>query len=165
MSQREHAEDTIWWSIKNATAFDAHRRTVILFHSGQSTTAGLPNPLVWVDNTGRVWPELRATLEKHNFSRIILNTDRNIAFAGGLHVGEYQTLMEELGEKWMKRVANEPMLAIEYVATRVDDQLPYYQKMQETAWALLEEGFSEKIVQPGITTTEVCFACISVCFN
>ncbi|KAF9452420.1 putative lipoprotein [Macrolepiota fuliginosa MF-IS2] len=154
MIQREHAEDTIWWSIKNATAFDSHRRTVVLFHTNSSTTTGLSNPIVWVDNTDQVWPELRSTFEEHDFSRIVLNTDRNIAFAGGLHVGEYETLAEELGEMWMKRTVNEPMLAIEYVATRLDGYLPYYRKMQETVWAMLEEGFSHRVVRPGITSTE-----------
>lgn len=156
MVQREHAEDTIWWSMKNATAFDSHRRTVVLFHTNSSTTAGLPNPIVWVDNTGQVWPELRATFEEHDFRRIVVNTDRNIAFAGGLHVGEYEVLAEELGEKWTERMVNEPMLAIEYVATRVDGHLPYYRKLQEIVWAMLEEGFSHKIIQPGTTSTEVC---------
>ncbi|KXN87975.1 hypothetical protein AN958_07985 [Leucoagaricus sp. SymC.cos] len=154
MSQREHAEDTIWWSIKNATAFDSHRRTVVLFHTGSTTAAGLSNPIVWIDNTNQVWPELRATLEDHNFTRIVVNTDRDIAFAGGLHVGEYDTLKSELGEKWANRFVNEPMLAIEYVATRVEDHLPYYRKLQEMVWAMLEEGFSHRIVKPSITSTE-----------
>ncbi|KAF5363732.1 hypothetical protein D9756_000748 [Leucocoprinus leucothites] len=154
MSQREHAEDTIWWSIKNATAFDSHRRTVVLFHTKSLTTAEIPNPIVWVDNTGQVWPELRATFEEHNFSRIIVNADRDIAFAGGLHVGEYDTLLSELGEKWTERFVNEPTLAIEYVATQIAGQLPYYRMLQETVWAMLEEGFSHRIVRPRITSTE-----------
>jgi hypothetical protein len=158
MSQREHAEDTIWWSIKNATAFDSHRRTVVLFHTNSHTTAGLPNPIVWVDNTGQVWPELRAAFEEHNFSRIVVNTDRDIAFAGGLHVGEYEVILAELGEEWKTRFVNEPMLAIEYVATRVKGQLQHYRTLQETVWAMLEEGFSHSIVKPGITSTEVLSA-------
>jgi hypothetical protein len=156
MSQREHAEDTIWWSIKNATAFDSHRRTVVLFHTNSQETAGLPNPIVWIDNTDQVWPELKATLEKYKISRIIVNTDQDIAFAGGLHVGEHEALLSELGEEWARKFVNEPMFAIEYVATQVEGHLPYYHKLQETVWAMLEEGFSHKIVKPGITSTEVC---------
>ncbi|KAJ3564835.1 hypothetical protein NP233_g8030 [Leucocoprinus birnbaumii] len=154
MSQREHAEDTIWWSIKNATAFDSHRRTVVLFHTKSLSTAKLPNPIVWVDNTGQVWSDLRALFEEHNFSRVVVNTDQDIAFAGGLHVGEHDVLLSELGEKWASRFVNEPMLAVEYVATQLDGQLPYYRMLQETVWAMLEEGFSHKVVRPGITSTE-----------
>ncbi|KAF9478181.1 hypothetical protein BDN70DRAFT_880354 [Pholiota conissans] len=152
--QREHAEDTIWWSVKNSTDFDAHRRTILLFHGNQSSLNGAPNPLKWIDNTGQVWPELLSTLSKLNPERIILNVDENIAFAGGLHVGEFEVLQRELGQQWMQRTINEPMLAIEFVATKLPRQFVYYHQMQEMVWAMLEEGFSHRAVQPGITNTQ-----------
>ncbi|KAH9482794.1 hypothetical protein JR316_0004894 [Psilocybe cubensis] len=152
--QREHAEDTIWWSIKNATDFDSHRRTILLFHNNQSSLAGAPNPLKWIDNTGLVWPELRNTLAEFKPSRIVLNTDEDIAFAGGLHVGELAVLRRELGDFWIEKTVNEPMLAVEFVASKVSGQLPYYRRMQENVWAMLEQGFSHHVIQPGKTTTE-----------
>lgn len=155
MSQREHAEDTIWWSIKNATDFDVHRRTIVLFHTNTSSLEGQPNPLIWVDNTGQVWPELGQVLEQFDPRYIALNVDRDIAFGGGLHVGELADLQDHLGPKWMERTVNVPMLAIEYVATKVDGQLNYYRDLQELAWAMLEEGFSNRVIEPGVTTTQV----------
>ncbi|KAL5508528.1 hypothetical protein ACEPAH_6147 [Sanghuangporus vaninii] len=154
MSQREHAEDTIWWSIKSATEFAAHRRTVVLFHTNSSSLAGRPNPLLWIDNTGDVWPELRQVLESYAPERIMVNTDRDIAYAGGLHVGEMDILKEELGGRWTSRFVNIPMLAVEFVSKRVPGQMKYFAKMQETIWAMLEEAFSERVVVPGKTTTE-----------
>ncbi|KAE9410005.1 hypothetical protein BT96DRAFT_984330 [Gymnopus androsaceus JB14] len=97
---------------------------------------GPPNPLKWVDNTGQVWPELLQTLEDLNPRRIAINVDQNVAFAGGLHVGEYEALKQALGSKWMQRMVNIPMLGIEYVTTKVD------------------EGFSHHTIRPGVTTTE-----------
>lgn len=158
MSQREYAEDTIWWSIKPATDFSAHRRTVVLLHTNSSSLAGAPNPLQWIDNTGDVWPELRSTLEAYDPKRIMVNIDRDIAFAGGLHVGELDVLEEQLGPKWTSRFVCEPMLAIEYVGKRVDGQIDHYRKMQDTAWAMIEEAFSERVVVPGNTTTDVSFS-------
>ncbi|TFK55584.1 hypothetical protein OE88DRAFT_1765719 [Heliocybe sulcata] len=152
VSMREHAEDPVWWSIKNATQFAPHRRTVLLFHTDTSSLAGRPNPLVWVDNTGEVWDELRFILMQYAPLRIALNTDRNIAFSGGLHVGEWLELYEQMPQEWMKAV-NEPMLAVEYIATRVPGQLEYYRLMQETVWAMIEEAFSERVIQPGVTST------------
>ncbi|KAI0722744.1 hypothetical protein C8Q76DRAFT_766893 [Earliella scabrosa] len=163
MSQREYAEDTLWWSIKGATEYAPHRRTVLLFHSDptnatNATTVGsqpaAPNPRRWVDNTGAVWPELRAALDERNPRRIALNTDKFIAFGGGLHVGEYEALADGLGERWMERTVNEPMLSVEYVAARVPGQLEYYRVLQEITWALVEEAFSERVITPGVTTTE-----------
>ncbi|KAF8897835.1 hypothetical protein BD779DRAFT_404541 [Infundibulicybe gibba] len=154
MSQREHAEDTIWWSIKNATAFDSHRRTVILFHTGTESLSGHPNPLVWVDNTGEVWPEMQEVFREYDPKRIAINVDQDIAFAGGLHAGELATMIGQLGAEWMGRTVNVPMLAVEYVATKMASQLEYYSKLQEITWALLEEGFSHKVIEVGKTTTE-----------
>ncbi|KAI0375855.1 hypothetical protein BV20DRAFT_19538 [Pilatotrama ljubarskyi] len=154
ISEREYAEDTIWWSVKGATEYAPHRRTVLLFHTNTSSLAGQPNPLRWVDNTGTVWPELLEVLVAYNPQRIALNTDKDVAFGGGLHVGEYEALAEELGERWMERTVNEPMLGIEYVATRVPGQLQYYRDLQETTWALIEEAFSERVITPSVTTTE-----------
>jgi len=110
---------------------------------------------MWTDNTGQVWPELRATLEKFNPGRIALNTDRNIAAGGGLHVGELEVLAEELGPKWMNRTVNEPMLGIEYVAKRIPGQIECYRLMQESIWAMIEEAFSWRVIEPGHTTTVV----------
>ena len=92
MSQREYAEDTLWWSIKGATEYAPHRRTVLLFHRNASTPALPANPLRWVDNTGAVWPELRAALVALRPARIAFNTDRDVGAAGGLHVGEHAAL-------------------------------------------------------------------------
>ncbi|PBK69677.1 hypothetical protein ARMSODRAFT_956460 [Armillaria solidipes] len=153
MCQREHAEDTIWWSIKNATAYDVHRRTIVLFHTNTSSLQGQPNPLVWVDNTGEVWTDLHKRLASYDPKRIAVNVDQNIAFSGGMHVGEMRILEEELGPKWMSRMVNVPMLAIEYVSDKVSGQIQYYRDMQEVIWAMLEEGFSHKIIDPGVTST------------
>ncbi|KAJ3847491.1 hypothetical protein EV368DRAFT_51086 [Lentinula lateritia] len=154
MSQREHAEDTIWWSIKNATDYDAHRRTVLLFHTNESALEGYPNPIKWVDNTGQVWPELLRVLGDFNPRRIAINIDQNIAFAGGLHVGEYDTTAQALGPEWMQRMVNVPLLGIEYVTTKLETQLKYYRDMQDIVWLMMEEGFSRHTINPGVTTTE-----------
>jgi hypothetical protein len=47
------------------------------------------------------------------------------------------------------------MVAVEFVASKVPDQLEWYRKLQSTAWAMIKEGFSEKVITPGETTTEV----------
>ncbi|KAJ4479303.1 hypothetical protein J3R30DRAFT_3657308 [Lentinula aciculospora] len=154
MSQREHAEDTIWWSIKNATDYDAHRRTVLLFHTNGSALEGRPNPIKWVDNTGQVWPELLQTLINFNPRRIAINVDENIAFGGGLHVGEYDTISRALGPEWIQRMVNVPLLGIEYVTTKLESQLKYYRDMQHIVWLMMEEGFSHRTILPGVTTTE-----------
>lgn len=46
------------------------------------------------------------------------------------------------------------MVAVEVVATMVDDRLDWYRKMMETSWAIIEEAFSSKVIEPGVTTAQ-----------
>lgn len=92
-----------------------------------------------------------------------MNTDKDISFGGGLHVGELEEMKKYLGSKWTKRFTSDPMIGVEYVAGRVNGMLEYYRELQETTWALIEEAFSEKVIDVGATTTEVSIQ--SQCMN
>ncbi|KAI1818635.1 xaa-Pro aminopeptidase family enzyme [Poronia punctata] len=145
MSQREYAEDTVFWALKDATQFSARRRTTHLFLQSGAYS--------WIDNTADVWTELKSILAEEQPQSIAINTHSEIAFASGLHAGELDTISDALGREWADRFVLEPMLAVEVVATMVPARLPWYRRMQETAWAIIEEAFSDKIIVPGKTTT------------
>ncbi|KAI0346880.1 hypothetical protein BDW22DRAFT_466688 [Trametopsis cervina] len=156
MSQREYAEDTIWWSVKSATEYAPHRRTVLLFHTNTSSSSNaIPaNPFRWVGNNPEVWDSLLSTLEDLSPQRIAINVDRNMAFGGGLHVGEQDEMRKQLGSAWWNRTFSESMIGVEYVANRVGGMLQYYKMLQEITWAMVEEAFSAKVISPGVTSTE-----------
>lgn len=157
---REHAEDTIWWTIKSAVEFNAHRRTIVLFH------ANTTNPFTWIDNTNAAWEPLTAILSKLNPRTIAINTHHDVAHASGMHVGEMEVLRERIGEEWVRKFMQIPeMMVVEFVGRRTDvgtgmgteGLLEMYRKLEETTWAIVEEAFSEKVVVPGRTTTDVRF--------
>ncbi|KAK8023523.1 xaa-Pro aminopeptidase family enzyme [Apiospora rasikravindrae] len=141
ISQREYAEDTVFWALKEATMFSARRRTTQLFLA--NATAEGSYSYTWVDNTDLVWKELKAILDTHQPSKLALNTAAELAFASGLHAGERDAIADALGSEWADRFVLEPMLAVEVVATMVPSRLPWYRKMMETAWAIIEQGFSD----------------------
>ncbi|KAI0538427.1 xaa-Pro aminopeptidase family enzyme [Xylaria digitata] len=150
MSQREYAEDTVFWALKDAVQFSARRRTTHLFFA--SPKNGAQHAYSWIDNTAGVWADLRALFAEQQPRSIALNTHPEIAFASGLHAGELDTISDALGEEWADRFVLEPMLPVEVVATMVPSRLPWYHRMMETAWAIIEEAFSEKTIVPGKTT-------------
>jgi hypothetical protein len=154
MSQREHAEDTVFWSLKPSTVFAARRRTIQLFLA--SPNLSTPSSYTWIDNTPLVWEELLSVLEAQDPKTIVINVDADIAFSSGLHAGEIQEITSQLGPKWTKRFISKPMIGVEFVATMVKGQLEWYKKLQETAWAIISEAFSERVITPGKTSTEVC---------
>ena len=147
--------------MKRATQFAARRRTVQLFvlpekldSNGTDLRVG-ESAFTWVDNTPQIWSDLNKTLHAYKPESIAVNLDPTVVFSGGMHVGEYEEMKSVLGAGWMSRMKIVPMLGVEYVASRVDSQLEWYTKMQETAWAMVSEAFSEKTVVPGVTTSEV----------
>ncbi|KAI1867474.1 hypothetical protein JX265_007276 [Neoarthrinium moseri] len=151
VSQREYAEDTTFWALKDFVQFSARRRTTQLFLAsgpGNASTA-----YSWIDNTAQVWHELKAILADRQPRSIALNTHQELAFSGGLHAGERDAIAAALGQEWEDKFVLEPMLGIELIATMVDSRLGWYQKMMETAWAIIEEGFSSKVIVPNKTTT------------
>jgi len=153
MSQREHAEDTIFWSQKSAKQFAARRRTTKLFLAEPVHGTSCHS---WIDNTPAVWTKLLEVLEAGNVTSIAINIDPEVAFSSGLHAGEYANILQNLGVEWSKKLVNIPMLGIEFVATQPQSKIEWYKRLQSTAWAIITEGFSERVIVPGETTTEVC---------
>ncbi|EJT97759.1 hypothetical protein DACRYDRAFT_58284 [Dacryopinax primogenitus] len=160
ISQREYAEDTIFRSYKPATAFYARRRTVSLFHANESSLEGHPNPVTWIDITPEVWTDLNRVLAAYDPERIAINDDPtgHIAFADGLHSGEKNAVLKALDKKWVDRFISIPLIAIEFISYRVGGEGPggqlfWYRAMTEIVWAMIDEGFSHRVVTPGLTTT------------
>ena len=151
ISQREYAEDTVFWALKEYEQFSARRRTTQLFLA--NPTSDSPSSYEWIDNTPLVWSELKAVLAEQQPRTIALNTHTELAFSSGLHAGELDAVKAALGEELTDRFVLEPMLAVEVVATMVDSRLGWYRKLMETAWAIIEEAFSSKHITPGETTT------------
>ncbi|ATY62839.1 Xaa-Pro aminopeptidase family enzyme [Cordyceps militaris] len=152
ISQREYAEDTVFWSL--TPSFSARRRTTMLFLAPSAADPSLATAHTFVDNTPRLWDDVRAVLARRDPARIAVNAHPEIAFASGLHAGELAAARRGLGGVWAERFVGEaaPMLAVEYIGTQIAARLPWYRRMQETAWAIIAEGFSERVITPGQTT-------------
>lgn len=142
----------MFWALKTFTQFSARRRTTQLFLA--NATGDAPSAYSWIDNTPLVWSELRSILAEQQPQSIALNTHPELAFSGGLHAGERDAILDALGDEWAASFVLEPMIAVEVVATMVDGRLGWYQKMMETVWAIIEEAFSSKVIEPGVTTAQ-----------
>ncbi len=173
LSMREYAEDPVFWSITSATTFAARRRSIYVFHKqpdgtvqrlalGGSNQGGLFEAYQDPDQSvagrelwgGGQWDLLHNLVERADPARIVLNIDEVHAFADGLHAGEREALERALGPELLKRVVRVPELAINYIAVRVPEMLPRYQKIQETVHAMISEAFSNAVIEPGVTTTD-----------
>lgn len=154
ISQREYAEETVFWSL--TSSFSARRRTTLVFFAPSDEDPSLPNSYAFIDNTPNVWDDVRGLFARRNPSRIAVNAHPEIAFASGMHAGELAAARRGLGDVWADRFVLDavPMLAVEYIGTQISARLPWYRRMQETAWAIIGEGFSERVITPGATTAK-----------
>ncbi len=175
ISQREYAEDPVFFAITSPTTFAARRRSIYVFHDrgpelgverlalGGTTQGGLytmyrserPAPTgeeaeLWGDEQWRLFREL---IEERDPENIVLNIHEEHAFADGLHAGEREALERALGP-YVDRVKTEPRLAIDYLAIRIPEMMPRYRQMMETVHAMISEAFSNAVIEPGVTTTQ-----------
>jgi hypothetical protein len=154
ISQREHAEDTLFWSLKPAAAFAARRRTTELFLAVPDSKDNKTH-YSWITNTPEtdLWPELASLIHREGLRGIGVNQNPDVAFASGMHAGE-MLAMRVLGRKtWDAFVPVPPMLPIEVIGTMVEGKALWYRKLMSTAWAMINEGFSSRVVVPGESTT------------
>lgn len=155
ISQREYAEEIAFWSLKEATQFSARRRTTELFLA-EPTKSKVHH--TWITNTPDedLWPELRDILETEQTAHIAVNADEEVSFASGMHAGELEAIRQGLGKRWSEKLVSvPPMLPIEVIGTMVESKSIWYMKLMSTAWAMISEAFSERVISPGETTTTV----------
>ncbi len=156
MSQREYAEEVVFFSLKSPNQFAARRRTVIVF-AYNSTSKTIERR----DFVGIFQGELENASEyikSKNPQRICLNVDDSFAFSDGLRVGENKLVLKELVKNNLsQRVAFEPLLALNFIAARTyidKTQLALFKDVMAVVWSIMRDMFSNKVIRPGVTTTQ-----------
>lgn len=100
------------------------------------------------------WKALADMIKEKNPQKIGINKSSTFALADGITATHYDLLMEYLPKKMQSRVVNAEDLAIGWLETRTDSEMIVYQNIVRMAHQIIAEGFSEKVIQPGITTTD-----------
>jgi Xaa-Pro aminopeptidase len=62
--------------------------------------------------------------------------------------------MEVLPKKYQSRVVSAEAIAVGWLETRTNSEMIVYQNIVRMAHQIIAEGFSEKVIQPGVTTTD-----------
>ena len=100
------------------------------------------------------WQVLRDVVEARRPRAIAIDVSRTHAFADGLSAGEYEGMREALGEQWAARFTRAEPLPLDLIATRLPDEVAAWRDMQQLAWAIIEEAFSNRVITPGVTRTD-----------
>ncbi len=100
------------------------------------------------------WKRLAQIIEERDPQKIAVNRSEHFGLADGLSAFHYGKLMEYLPEKYQERVISGEKLAIGWLETRTPNEMIVYQQVCRIAHAIIQEGFSDKVIQPGVTSTE-----------
>jgi Xaa-Pro aminopeptidase len=100
------------------------------------------------------WDALMDIIATRNPQKIGINISNNYGHADGLVHTEYLEFMEKLPASFKSKVVSAETLAINWLETRTEREMNFYPRLVSITHKIIEEGFSEKVIIPGITTTD-----------
>ena len=162
---REYAEDPVVSTMLNAESFHARRRTILVFYDPGNgrpvermtvSRYGLGNLFAsaWnPDTQPDQWKRLGEIVAALNPGKIDINTSEASALADGLTKSQHDELLAALPAGLRQRVVPANELAIGWLETRTASEMNLYPQIVRIAHAIIGEGFSNRVIVPGKTTT------------
>ncbi len=163
---REYNEDPVIKTMLPATWLSARRRTILVFY--RDSTKGVYEKLAIARyNVGDVikaswdmekfpdqWDALTDIIVKRDPKKIALNYSNDFAHADGLTYTEHKILVDKLPAKFRQRIVSAENLAISWLETRTPKEQQLYTHLVQITHQVIADGFSSKVVIPGVTTTD-----------
>jgi Xaa-Pro aminopeptidase len=163
---REYNEDPVIKTMLPSTWLAARRRTVlVIFDKGEKE--GLEGLAVARYNVGAIfksawnpekepdqWKRLVEIISERNPKKIGLNYAPHFGHADGLAKTDYDEFMQYLPKKLHNKVTSAQNLSVAWLETRTKREMAIYEQLCRIAHNIIAEGFSEKVITPGVTTTE-----------
>ena len=163
---REYNEDPVIKTLLPATWQSARRTTILAaYDPGEGKT--LETFSISRYNVGEIfrtvwdreaqpdqWKALAEMIASKDPKKIGINKSTTFGLADGISSTHYDQLMDALPEKYHSRVVSAENIAIGWLETRTDSEMIVYQNIVRMAHQIIAEGFSEMVIQPGVTNTD-----------
>ena len=163
---REYNEDPVLKTMLPAEWLSARRRTILVFYNNPAKKQ-LEKLAIARYNVGEhikaawdmkqfpdQWDALVDLIRSRNPQQIAVNISKNYGHADGLDHTDYAELMEKLPTAYKSKVVSAETLAVNWLETRTEREMQLYPQLVAMTHKIIEEGFSEKVITPGITTTD-----------
>jgi hypothetical protein len=162
---REYNDDPVFFSLSGATEHYSQRLTMLVFYDcGKKegveririSSYGIDDlyKLVWNPEKMSQWECLAKVVAERNPKRIGINESDLFSFGDGLSASLKKKLIKELGPKYSARLHSAERLAVGWLEKRIPEELEVYPYIVAIAHDIIAKAFSNKIITPGITTTE-----------
>ncbi|MGM0432841.1 MAG: M24 family metallopeptidase [Spirochaetota bacterium] len=99
-----------------------------------------------------IWSCTSRIIREFNPERIALDYSRNTPFSDGLSKTNYEHLHQCVDPEFRKRFVTGEDLALRWLETRTELEIPLMQRIVETTRMIISECYSHKVITPGKTT-------------
>ncbi len=163
---REYNEDPVIRTMLPATWMAARRTTMLLaFDPGAGKEmeylavarydVGKVFKRAWdPDANPDQWAQLGKIIAERKPKKIGINKAEHFGHADGLTANDYDNLLRVLPKELKGNIASAEKLAVSWLESRTEREMVVYQQICRIAHQIIAEGFSDKVIQPGATTTE-----------
>lgn len=163
---REYNEDPVLKTMLPPTWLSARRRTILVFYNNPSKkqydklaiaryNVGKNIKAAWdMQKFPDQWDALADAINSRNPKKIALNYSADFGHADGLDHTEYIEFTNKLPAASKAKIVSAEKLAVAWLETRTAREMEIYSQLINISHRIIEEGFSEKVITPGITTTE-----------
>lgn len=100
------------------------------------------------------WAQLGRIIKERNPRKVAVNKSEHEGIADGISSTEYDLLMKAVAKEYKSKIVSSEPLAVAWLETRTGKEIEWYSTLCNIAHDIIREGFSEKVVTPGKTTTE-----------
>jgi len=163
---REYNEDPVIETLLPATWLAARRRTILVMYD-QGEEKGIETLAVARYNVGETfrkawdkekepnqWKRLKEIIEERDPKKIGINQSEHWGLADGIVATDLQEMKSAIGIKYSDRLVSAEQLAVGWLETRSEKEMVLYPQIVRIAHTIIAEGFSDAVIQPGITTTD-----------
>ena len=163
---REYNEDPILKTMLPSTWLSARRTTMLAFYFNPTSkqvekfaiaryNVGKSIPAAWdMTKFPDQWDALIDLIKKKDPKKIGVNISQDFGHADGLDHSHYELLLQKLPVQLKNRVVSAAPLAVGWLETRTTREMQLYQKLVAITHEIIAEGFSNRVINPGVTTTD-----------
>lgn len=163
---REYNEDPVLKTMLPPTWLNARRRTILVFYRNKEQDSlerlavarydvGKNISSAWnPEKQPEQWEALIQIIKDRNPGKIGLNYSEIDGIADGLVKTDYDEFMEALPQEFHSKIVSAEDLAISWIETRSEKEMEIYPELVQITKDIIREAFSNKVIDPGETSTE-----------
>ena len=163
---REYNEDPVLKTMLPSTWLSARRTTMLVFFKDPKKkeleklaiaryNVGESIKAAWdLNKFPDQWDALKDIIVSRNPNKIAINTSEDYGHADGLDHTHHGMFLNILPDAFKKKVVSAEPLAVAWLETRTEREMQFYPQLVKISHDIIAEGFSAKVITPGVTTTD-----------